>query len=114
MLCDAAQGYLYYVSFAGVTGADGLDTSAASARLRSIRARSSVPVVAGFGIKDAASATAMAVDADGVVVGSALVAAMAGCGSTAEAVRTAADFLAPLRAALDGESTNAVAGSINA
>jgi len=112
MLCDAAQGYLYYVSFAGVTGADGLDTSAASARLRSIR--SAVPVVAGFGIKDAASATAMAVDADGVVVGSALVAAMAGCGSTAEAVRTAADFLAPLRAALDGESTNAVAGFINA
>ena len=112
MLCDAAQGYLYYVSFAGVTGADGLDTSAASARLRSIR--SAVPVVAGFGIKDAASATAMAVDADGVVVGSALVAAMAGCGSTAEAVRTAADFLAPLRAALDGESKNAVAGSINA
>jgi tryptophan synthase alpha chain len=110
LLCDAAQGYLYYVSFAGVTGADGLDTAAASTRLRSIRARSRVPVVAGFGIKDAASAAAMAIDADGVVVGSALVSAIAGCGSTAEAVRRAAEFLAPLRAALDVESPSAVAG----
>jgi len=106
LLCDAAQGYLYYVSYAGVTGADGLDTAAAGARLRSIRARSAVPVVAGFGIKDAASAAAMAIDADGVVVGSALVSAIAGCGSTAEAVSRAVEFLAPLRAALD--SPNAV------
>ena len=111
LLCDAAHGYLYYVSFAGVTGADGLDTSAASTRLRSIRARSAVPVVAGFGIKDAASAAAMSVDADGVVVGSALVAAIAGCGSTAEAVRAAADFLAPLRAALDGQSIDSKVGA---
>jgi len=106
LLCDAAQGYLYYVSYAGVTGADGLDMAAAGARLRSIRARSAVPVVAGFGIKDAASAAAMAIDADGVVVGSALVSAIAGCGSTAEAVSRAVEFLAPLRAALD--SPNAV------
>jgi len=110
LLCDAAKGYLYYVSYAGVTGADGLDTAAAGKRLRTIRARSAVPVVAGFGIKDAASAAAMAVDADGVVVGSALVSAIAGCGSTGEAVATAARFLAPLRAALDMESRNAVAG----
>jgi tryptophan synthase alpha chain len=110
LLCDAAQGYLYYVSYAGVTGADGLDTAAAGARLRSIRARSAVPVVAGFGIKDAASAAAMAVDADGVVVGSALVSAIAGGGSTAEAVATAAAFLAPLRAALDADALQAVRG----
>ena len=46
-----------------------------------------MPVVAGFGIKDAASAAAMAVDADGVVVGSALVAAMAGAASAPGASR---------------------------
>ena len=98
LLCDAAQGYLYYVSFAGVTGADRLDTGAASGRLHAIRARSRVPVVAGFGIRDAAAAAAMAVEADGVVVGSALVAALAGA---ADPVRAAGEFLAPLRAALD-------------
>ncbi|AKK67224.1 MULTISPECIES: tryptophan synthase subunit alpha [Xanthomonas translucens group] len=101
LLCDTARGYLYYVSFAGVTGADHLDTRAAGDRLRQLRARSTVPVVAGFGIKDAASARAMAVDADGVVVGSALVAALAEA-TTPEAVRERAlAFLAPLRQALD-------------
>ena len=99
-LCDAAQGYLYYVSFAGVTGADRLDAVAAGGRLRAIRARSPVPVVAGFGIKDAASAAAMAADADGVVVGSALVAALGDADATAAPARARA-FLAPLRAALD-------------
>lgn len=100
MLCDTAQGYLYYVSYAGVTGADHLDARAASDRLQPLRAASRVPVVAGFGIKDAASAAAMAVDADGVVVGSALVAAIAGAPPEETAFRAAA-FLAPLRRALD-------------
>ncbi len=98
-LCSAAQGYLYYVSFAGVTGAsERLDTRAASARLHAIRARSSAPVVAGFGIRDAASAAAMAADADGVVVGSALVAALAEAADPAAAARA---FLVPMRVALD-------------
>ena len=97
-LCADAAGYLYYVSFVGVTGADHLDTGAASDRLNAIRARSAVPVVAGFGIKDAPSAVAMAREADGVVVGSALVAALAG---TTDPAAAAAAFLAPLRAALD-------------
>lgn len=101
-LCAGAQGYLYYVSFAGVTGAaDRLDTAQASSRLRTIRAASRAPVVAGFGIRDAASAAAMAVDADGVVVGSALVAALDGAADTDEAAARAKAFLAPLREALD-------------
>jgi tryptophan synthase alpha chain len=100
-LSAMARGYLYYVSFAGVTGAsERLDSDAASARLRSLRGRSRVPVVAGFGIKDAASAAAMAVEADGVVVGSALVAALGEAGVEG-AARTATSFLVPLREALD-------------
>ncbi|WP_205289408.1 tryptophan synthase subunit alpha [Lysobacter sp. TY2-98] len=99
MLRRLARGYLYYVSFAGVTGAaDRLDARAAGERLRAIRSGTDVPVVAGFGIKDAASAAAMAVDADGVVVGSALVSAIADAADPAAAARA---FLAPLRAALD-------------
>ncbi len=100
-LCEQAQGYLYYVSYAGVTGADRLDTVAASARLAQIRAATTVPVLAGFGIRDASSAVAMARDADGVVVGSALVAALAEARSPDDAAQRAHDFLAPLRAALD-------------
>ena len=98
LLCGQASGYLYYVSFAGVTGADHLDTAAATGRLEAIRARSRVPVAAGFGIKDAASAKAMAAQADGVVVGSALVAALDGA---ADPVARAGEFLRELRQALD-------------
>ncbi|HVI59184.1 MAG TPA: tryptophan synthase subunit alpha [Luteimonas sp.] len=102
-LCAQAQGYLYYVSLAGVTGAsDRLDTAAAAQRLRAIRAVSAAPVVAGFGIRDAAGAAAMAADADGVVVGSALVAALAGAADADDAAARARGFVAPLRAALDG------------
>jgi len=97
VLADA-RGYLYYVSFAGVTGADALDPAAAGLRIAALRARSPVPVLAGFGIKDAASAARMAEQADGVVVGSALVATLA---AAADPARAAGEFLAPLRAALD-------------
>ena len=59
------------------------------------------PVVAGFGIKDAASAAAMAVDADGVVVGSALVSMLADAADPEAAAGRAREFLAPLRQAVD-------------
>ena len=95
---QGARAYLYYVSFAGVTGADALDPAAAGARIAALRERSPVPVLAGFGIKDAASAAGMAAHADGVVVGSALVAVLA---AAADPVHAAGEFLAPLRAALD-------------
>lgn len=102
LLCQQAQGYLYYVSFAGVTGAsERLDTQAAGERLRALRKASPVPVVAGFGIKDAASAVAMAPQADGVVVGSALVQAIGQAGSPEQAAELAREFLKPLREALD-------------
>ena len=112
-LCAQVRGYLYYVSFAGVTGAsDQLDPAGASARLRTIRAMSGVPVVAGFGIRDAASAAAMAADADGVVVGSALVAAMADADSPADAAARAGAFVSPLRTALDGAGDTGPAGRV--
>jgi len=102
-LLSLARGYLYYVSFAGVTGAsERLDSDVASARLQALRSRAAVPVVAGFGIKDAASAAAMARHADGVVVGSALVSVLAEAGSVEAAVQAAGRFLSPLRRALDG------------
>ena len=101
-LAGAAQGYLYYVSFAGVTGAQIEDLGEVEARVGELRALASVPVLVGFGIKDAASAAAVARCADGVVVGSALVDRLAGAASPAAAAEIATAFLAPLRTALDG------------
>jgi tryptophan synthase alpha chain len=77
MILEHASGFVYYVSLKGITGADTLDRSTAGPRLRWLRGLTRLPVMAGFGIKDAATAAAMAVDADGVVMGTALVATIA-------------------------------------
>jgi tryptophan synthase alpha chain len=98
---EMAEGYLYYVSFAGVTGAAKLSAADIARRVDGLRKRATVPVAVGFGIKDAASAAAVAAFADAVVIGSALVGTLAGAASAEEACRRAADFLAPIRAALD-------------
>ena len=98
---DAAEGYLYYVSFAGVTGAAKLSAADIAQRVGDLRARATVPVAVGFGIRDAASARAVAAFADAVVIGSALVARLADAESAADAVARARAFLAPIRAALD-------------
>ena len=100
-LCAQAEGYLYYVSYAGVTGAAQLDVAQIGQQLAQLRACSRVPVFAGFGIRDADSAAAVAAHADGVVVGSALVAALADAPHAETAADQAGEFLRPLRAALD-------------
>lgn len=72
-LCGAAEGFLYYVSFAGITGAGRLSTSDIAARVAGIRSRAKAPVAVGFGVRDAQSARDIAGFADAVVIGSALV-----------------------------------------
>lgn len=96
-----SQGYLYYVSLAGVTGAGQMDLDDVRARAGALRAQAQAPVLVGFGIRDGATAAALAPAADGVVVGSALVQAMAGAGTPEAAAQLAGDFLRPIRAALD-------------
>ena len=73
LISDNASGYLYYVSLKGVTGASTLDTNAVAKKVEEIKAISDLPVGVGFGIKDGATAQAVARIADAVVVGSALV-----------------------------------------
>ncbi len=67
------HGYLYYVSLTGVTGAGHLDVTDVAERLTRLRQGVRLPVVVGFGVKDSASAQAIAALADGVVVGSRLI-----------------------------------------
>ena len=70
---DLASGYVYYVSLKGVTGSAALDVQAVAARIPDIRAATGVPVGVGFGIRDAATAGAVAQVADAVVVGSRII-----------------------------------------
>jgi len=100
-LCGSAEGFLYYVSFAGITGAGRLSTSDIAARVAGIRSRAKAPVAVGFGVRDAQSAKAIAGFADAVVIGSALVERLAGAEREDEIADRARAFLQPIRTALD-------------
>ncbi len=100
-LCEAAEGFLYYVSFAGITGAGRLSTQDIAARVADIRAHAKAPVAVGFGVKDAQSAKAIGEFADAVVIGSALVERLDGAHTEQDVVARADAFLRPIRAALD-------------
>lgn len=96
-----AEGFVYYVSFAGITGASQLDPAAVRERVGHIKRGGDIPVAVGFGVRDAASAVAIAEIADAVVIGSALVAKLAETRDRGAAVTCAREFLVPIRAALD-------------
>lgn len=72
-ICDAANGFVYYVSIKGVTGASHLDIDAVEKKVAEIRRMTTLPIGVGFGIKDAETAKQISKVADAVVVGSALV-----------------------------------------
>jgi tryptophan synthase alpha chain len=67
------SGFVYYVSITGITGAAAPDARLVVEAVRRIKRHTSLPVAVGFGVKDAASAAAIARGAEAVVVGSALV-----------------------------------------
>ena len=67
------SGFVYYVSIAGITGSAAPDVGKVSAAVARIKRHTDLPVAVGFGVRDAASARAIAASADGVVVGSALI-----------------------------------------
>jgi tryptophan synthase alpha chain len=95
-----ARGYLYYVSLKGVTGAGHLDTSEVIAKLAEIRKRVDLPVGVGFGIRDTASAQAIAAHADAVVIGSRIIQEIE-AGPAGQAPERAAAWLATIRSAVD-------------
>ncbi|MGL4322911.1 MAG: tryptophan synthase subunit alpha [Beijerinckiaceae bacterium] len=66
-------GFVYYVSITGITGAATPNFDATSTAVARIKRHSPLPVVVGFGVKNAEHAAAVARGADGVVVGSALI-----------------------------------------
>jgi tryptophan synthase alpha chain len=100
LVARVARGYVYYVSLKGVTGASHLDTSDVARKLAEIRRHVRIPVGVGFGIRDAASARAIAEHADAIVIGSRIIEEIE-AGSAAEAPQRAGAWLATIRAALD-------------
>ena len=99
---QSASGFLYYVSFKGVTGANRLDVAAVASKLKEVRGYTDLPVGVGSGIRNAATAVEVAKIADAVVVGSLLVGQIAGLSTQPESIPAAlAATVTELRAALD-------------
>jgi tryptophan synthase alpha chain len=70
---EIGSGYIYYVSLKGVTGAGHIDIAEVSRRIPLIRDIVGLPVGVGFGVRDGASAKALASVADAVVIGSRII-----------------------------------------
>lgn len=96
-IAQRAHGFLYYIARMGVTGARADLRAELAAELDALRAVTDVPIAVGFGISTAEQAATVAQTADGVVVGSALIAAVEQGG-----VAAASELIRDMRAALDG------------
>lgn len=95
-----ARGYVYYVSLKGVTGASHLDLQDVSNMLAKLRQYISLPIGVGFGIRDGATAKAVASLADAVVVGSRIIEEIEKS-TEAEMLDKAGNLLNTLRKAID-------------
>jgi tryptophan synthase alpha chain len=93
-------GFSYYVSLKGVTGAGNIDTVQVAERLKEIRQHVRLPIGVGFGIRDGATARAVAEVADAVVIGSRIVQEIETHGKDG-AVAAVQAFVGGIRAALD-------------
>ncbi|MPS48806.1 tryptophan synthase subunit alpha [Methylobacillus sp.] len=100
MIVHQAAGFVYYVSLKGVTGSQNIDIAEVGTRVKAIRSRTDLPVGVGFGVRDAATAKAVAEIADAVVIGSRMIqeienssedALLSNVAALAQSMRTAID-----------------------
>ncbi len=74
----ATTGFIYYVSITGITGTRSADYASLAPAIAALKRHTDLPVAIGFGIRTPAQAAVAAKVADGAVVGTALVDALAG------------------------------------
>jgi len=92
------SGFVYYVAIAGITGAAESNAAVVAPEVARIKRHTDLPVCVGFGVKSPEGARAMARAADGVVVGSAIVARIA----AGDSVPQVLDFVRSLAEGVHG------------
>lgn len=107
---DGASGFVYYVSVAGVTGANAATSVDVRAAVERLKRATGLPIAVGFGVREPEAARAIALTADAVVVGSAFVDEIS-AGPTSQAVdrvlRKVAQLSEAVRSARELEGTPA-------
>jgi len=101
------SGFVYYVSITGITGSAAADSAAVGEAVARIKRHTKLPVCVGFGIRTPEAARAIAENANGAVVGTALVDALRGSldaegRATAKSVTAVADLVASLAQGVRG------------
>lgn len=95
-----SSGFSYYVSLKGVTGAGNIDTAEVAECIAAIRKHVKLPIGVGFGIRDGATAKAVASVADAVVIGSRIIQELENTPQE-RAVEAVQAFVTEIRKALD-------------
>jgi len=103
------SGFVYYVSITGITGAAAADTRVVAEAVARIKRHTDLPVCVGFGIRSPETARAIAANANGAVVGTALVDALRSSldtdgRATANTVGAVAELAASLAQGVRGAS----------
>ncbi len=106
-ICQAAQGFVYLVSVAGVTGSRSSLPEDLREFVQRVRRHTDLPLLIGFGISTPALAAEAAALADGVIVGSALVNLIKDAASPEAAVQSVSSLLNQMRRAMDDLSKSA-------
>jgi tryptophan synthase alpha chain len=88
-----AAGFIYYISREGVTGMQSSVASNLESQIAKIRAHTSLPIAVGFGVSNPEQAKAVAKEADGCVVGSAIVNQIVANGKSPELVSKLGAFV---------------------
>ena len=101
------SGFVYYVSITGITGSASANTAVVGEAVARIKRHTKLPVCVGFGIRTPEAARGIAENADGAVVGTALVDALAASldaegHATANSVDAVADLVAALAQGVRG------------
>ena len=96
-ICERSRGFIYAVSRMGITGERADLATSAGVLAKRAKALTDRPVLVGVGISTPAQAVEASAEADGAIVGSALVHVLLDGGGPDEA----AAFVATFRAALD-------------
>ena len=104
LIAPRARGFIYYVSREGVTGMQAEVSKSIGAAVSRIRAHSALPVAVGFGISNPDQARQVAVDAEAIVVGSAVVTRIAALGRSEALVPDVAAFVQTLSDAIHPKS----------
>ncbi len=96
VITSQAEGFIYYVSREGVTGAQATLSNSIGSMVAAIKATTETPVCVGFGISNPEQAKTVASMADGVVVGSAIVKLIEQHGGSDELTAKVSAFVKPL------------------